>query len=187
MEEDILCWQGTTNGHFTVKSGYHAIMEWDMANTHQAQASNYQMDEHTWNNLWKMVVPPKQTHLLWRILHNALLVKTNLISKGILCDSLCPRCNQEIETIDHTLLFCDWAKQVWNNKVFQNKDIPVCETVDRALKLLFEFQHNITVDHIVSSSANLPVDRNNKSWSPLPRNFLKLNVDAHLTDDGHWG
>ncbi|MCI39497.1 hypothetical protein A2U01_0060729, partial [Trifolium medium] len=38
------------------------------------------------------------------------------------------------------------------------------------------------------SSPALPfVDRNNKSWSPPPRNFLKLNVDAHLTDDGHWG
>ncbi|GAU16849.1 hypothetical protein TSUD_367980 [Trifolium subterraneum] len=24
-------------------------------------------------------------------------------------------------------------------------------------------------------------------WSPPPRNFLKLNVDAHLKDDGHWG
>ncbi|MCI11961.1 hypothetical protein A2U01_0033064, partial [Trifolium medium] len=28
---------------------------------------------------------------------------------------------------------------------------------------------------------------NNKSWSPPPRNCLKLNVDAHLHDDGHWG
>ncbi|KAK2372257.1 hypothetical protein QL285_073414 [Trifolium repens] len=24
-------------------------------------------------------------------------------------------------------------------------------------------------------------------WSPPPRNFLKLNVDAHLHDDGRWG
>ncbi|MCI92590.1 hypothetical protein A2U01_0113886, partial [Trifolium medium] len=25
------------------------------------------------------------------------------------------------------------------------------------------------------------------SWSPPPRDCLKLNVDAHLSDDSHWG
>jgi hypothetical protein len=30
------------------------------------------------------------------------------------------------------------------------------------------------------------VNCNSTSWSPLPISSLKLNVDAHLTDDGCW-
>jgi cation diffusion facilitator CzcD-associated flavoprotein CzcO len=29
--------------------------------------------------------------------------------------------------------------------------------------------------------------RHNISWIPHPKSFLKLNVDAHLHDDGCWG
>ncbi|PNY05637.1 hypothetical protein L195_g002091 [Trifolium pratense] len=32
-----------------------------------------------------------------------------------------------------------------------------------------------------------PLVVRNKSRSPPPLNFLKLNVDAHLSDDGRWG
>ncbi|MCI24473.1 ribonuclease H protein, partial [Trifolium medium] len=39
----------------------------------------------------------------------------------------------------------------------------------------------------MTSNSNHRVVRNNKSWSPPPVNFLKLNVDAHLSDDGRWG
>ncbi|MCI36594.1 hypothetical protein A2U01_0057817, partial [Trifolium medium] len=29
--------------------------------------------------------------------------------------------------------------------------------------------------------------RHNNSWSPPPKDVLKLNVDAHSLGDGHWG
>ncbi|MCI00112.1 hypothetical protein A2U01_0021128, partial [Trifolium medium] len=45
---------------------------------------------------------------------------------------------------------------------------------------------NITEACLESTSSRPSVDRNNKSWSPPPRSFLKLNVDAHLSDDTHW-
>ncbi|GAU51221.1 hypothetical protein TSUD_412270 [Trifolium subterraneum] len=104
MEEDIVCWQGTKNGIYTVRSGYNAQMEWEAKHFGQPQPSNYLEGASTWEKLWKIKAPPKQLHLLWRILHNDIPVKSNLLTKGILCDSICPRCNTSPETIDHT--FC---------------------------------------------------------------------------------
>ncbi|MCI14207.1 hypothetical protein A2U01_0035336, partial [Trifolium medium] len=75
-----------------------------------------------------------------------------------------------------------------NKKVFQNKDIPVNETVDRALQNLHDFQHHFIEARLSPTNSKPPsINRHNKSWNPPPRNFLKLNVDAHLSDDGHWG
>ncbi|MCH91756.1 retrotransposon protein putative unclassified, partial [Trifolium medium] len=234
MDEDIISWQGTKDGNYIVKYGYHAIMEWNSANSNNAQPSNHNENNDSWSNLWKLSNPPKQLHLIWRILHKAIPVKTNLMSKGIICDSLCPRRNQGPETIDHIFLHCEWARQVWfsspltitttnshtqsfsdwfnymqrnttqdciqiittitysiwlarNNKIFQNKDTPVNIAIDCALKILRDYQHNITLTRHESTVSQPSIACNNKSWSPPPRSYLKLNVDAHLLDDGHWG
>ncbi|PNX60442.1 hypothetical protein L195_g060183, partial [Trifolium pratense] len=56
--------------------------------------------------------------------------------------------------------------------------------VERALKILYEYQHSITIDRLVPSATSSQVIRNNICWSPPPENYLKLNVDAHLSDDG---
>jgi hypothetical protein len=113
LSDDVVSWQGTTNGNYTVKSGYHAQLEWETSNSHQSQASNNQYDTLLWNKLWKTHAPPKQLHLMWRILHNAIPTKTNLTKRGICKESLCPRCNKSPETMDHVFLHCDWAAQAW--------------------------------------------------------------------------
>jgi hypothetical protein len=58
-------------------------------------------------------VPPKLSHLIWRILNNALPVKSNLVKRDIRIDPLCPWCYSHVETPSHVFLECDWAKQVW--------------------------------------------------------------------------
>ncbi|GAU28666.1 hypothetical protein TSUD_159480 [Trifolium subterraneum] len=113
LEEDVVCWQGTTDGSYTVKSGYNAQIEWESNNSAQAHTSNQLEDSPIWKNLWNIESPPKQLHLLWRILHNVVPVKSNLLKKGIVCDSICPRSNKSPETIDHTFISCDWARMVW--------------------------------------------------------------------------
>jgi ribonuclease HI len=234
MEDDIISWQGTSNGLYTVKSGYNAQIEWEYDRSKTGQPSTNNMEKAAWKNLWKTKVPPKQIHLIWRILHNAIPLKPNLIKKGIKCDSLCPRCYEAIETLDHTFLHCDWVRQIWfsspltintslmrnhsfrdwifymltnsnteciqqiisitysiwwtrNKKVFQNSNTPVIEALDQALKSIHEFHHHTTLACPNLSSQAALANRNNKCWTPPPRSFLKLNVDAHLHDDGHWG
>jgi hypothetical protein len=196
LSNDVISWQGTPNGNYTVKSGYHAQMEWEISNSHQAQASNNQHDTLLWNKLWKTQAPPKQLHLLWRILHNAIPIKTNLIKKGIIKESLCPRCNNTPEIIDHAFLHCDWVSQAWfsspltintnniqtgsftnwlkymiththpetiqviatityciwlarNNIVYNLKNVPSSEAVNKALQVLHDYKHHSTIARLL--------------------------------------
>jgi hypothetical protein len=55
--EDIISWQGTKDGIYTVRFGYNAQIEWDLSNTKQPQVSNYQEENNIWNNLWKIEAP----------------------------------------------------------------------------------------------------------------------------------
>ncbi|GAU17808.1 hypothetical protein TSUD_171970 [Trifolium subterraneum] len=203
LEEDVVCWQGTTDGSYTVKSGYNAQIEWESNNSAQAHTSNQLEDSPNWNNLRNIEAPPKQLHLLWRILHNVVPVKSNLIKKGIVCDLIFPdaiRALKLLTTPSYVVIGLEWFEcmqiiatitySIWlgrNNKVFHNKDTPASEVVERAMKTLSEYHHHLVVDRISSSIPPNSIVRNNISWSPPPSNFLKLNVDAHLTSDGRWG
>jgi ribonuclease HI len=234
MEKDIISWQGTNDGIYTVKSGYNAQLEWEYNSSNSGQTSTNDKEALAWKNLWKAKVPPKQIHLIWRILHNAIPIKPNLISKGINCDSLCPRCYEATESMDHAFLHCEWVRQIWfsspltintsqilnqsfgdwvfymltssnteciqqilsityniwwtrNQKAFQNKNTPVLEALDKALTSIHEFLHHSTAAQPTPSSRTALADRNNNRWTPPHENFLKLNVDAHLHDDGRWG
>ncbi|MCH94630.1 ribonuclease H protein, partial [Trifolium medium] len=151
---------------------YNAQMDWKAYNSLKAQNNNSLANDSICDKMWKTMVPPKQTHLIWRILHKALPIKPNLISKESI---------QIISSITYSIWFAR------NKQVFQNKNTPVNEAVDHALRTLHDYHHHTTVARLDSSNSRPSVGRNNKSWSPPPKTFLKLNVDAHLSDDGHWG
>jgi ribonuclease HI len=90
-------------------------------------------------------------------------------------------CIQQILSITYSIW---WTR---NKKVFQNSNIPVIEALNQALKSIYEFHHDTIVACSNLSSQIALANRTNKCWSPPPRSFLKLNVDAHLHDDGRWG
>ncbi|MCH81038.1 putative ribonuclease H protein [Trifolium medium] len=109
---DEYCWPKTKDGVYTVKSGYQAVQEW--RRKEQDPSTSIPMENNPiWTNLWQQKIPPKYTHLIWRILHNALPVRNNLSIRGIKCNPLCPRCNSKVEDINHVFKGCIWAKQVW--------------------------------------------------------------------------
>jgi hypothetical protein len=109
---DVVTWPGTMDGNYTVKVGYQAIMEWERDKAKDSPSSSTQQDD-IWHKLWALNVPPKHIHLLWRILNGALPVKSNLFRKGVKCDPMCPRCQNQVETLHHAFLDCEWTKQVW--------------------------------------------------------------------------
>jgi hypothetical protein len=111
-QEDVISWIGTKDGLYSVKSGYQAIMEWNDNKTGQS-TSSYNGTNTRWKKLWSLDVPPKQAHLIWRILNNFIPVKENLLKHGIRCVPLCSYCNKKVESINHIFLDCDWARQVW--------------------------------------------------------------------------
>lgn len=67
---DELYWRHTTDGSYTVKSGY-----WLGFNGNIADGDNRCS---FWKAIWAMKAPPKLVHFIWRASSNALAVKANL-------------------------------------------------------------------------------------------------------------
>ncbi|GAU40964.1 hypothetical protein TSUD_187210 [Trifolium subterraneum] len=231
-QQDTLSWDGTIDGNYTVKSGYHAIMEWGQYSDVNKASSSNKLEE-IWTMIWKLNVPPKHNHLMWRILNNVIPVKGNIFKKGIQCDPLCPRCSNTMETSSHVFLECEWVKQVWfaspltinlntnqfpnffewlqhmfkyadkesrevivaitygiwharNAAIFQDKFFSPNDVCSIAMAQLQEYQSfscDLETPHRAIVTEN---HSNNISWSPPLRGKLKINVDAHLSSDGHW-
>jgi hypothetical protein len=59
-QDNILCWQRTTNGHYTVKPGYQTIMELSNSNIINPTTSDNSNPDQRWTKLWKLRVSPKQ-------------------------------------------------------------------------------------------------------------------------------
>jgi hypothetical protein len=106
---DEFCWPRTNDGVYTVKSGYQAIQDWKRQGNNPS--TNYSMDEHPiWNTIWNQKIPPKHIHLVWRVLNSGLPMRSNLNTRGINCNPLCPRCHEKIEDVNHAFRDCVWAK-----------------------------------------------------------------------------
>jgi hypothetical protein len=207
-------------------------MEWDNNKARDSPSTSTNQDD-IWHKIWALNVPPKHSHLLWRILNGALPVKSNLFRKGVRCDPMCPRCHNHVETIHHVFLDCEWSKQVWfssilsinqnhnkfnnfsdwfnflakhtdnlqleqitatiygiwyarNQKVFQNKELPPNEVSQKAISQLHEYHQMNILTRANHHSSPTGLSRHNISGSPSLRGNRKINVDAHLSSDGHW-
>lgn len=105
---DRLVWTSTTNGIFSVKSGY-----WSAIKRHAGTPSANTVDTLVWKKLWKLNLPSKLSLFLWKCLHNILLVKWQLRKRGIPIDTICARCGQSEETREHVFFECQWSQRVW--------------------------------------------------------------------------
>jgi hypothetical protein len=102
----------TTDGNYSVKSGYQAIQDWKEDTKGPNTSSNHHPNP-IWTKLWRLKIPPKYITLISRILQNALPVNSNLQKQGIQCYPLCPRCHEAIEDQNHVFSKCLWAQQTW--------------------------------------------------------------------------
>ncbi|XP_071713432.1 uncharacterized protein [Rutidosis leptorrhynchoides] len=67
------------------------------------------------NNL----IPKKVEVFVWRARKKRLAILTELDKRGVDLHSIrCPICDDDVETVDHTLLFCKQAFDIWS-KVFE--------------------------------------------------------------------
>ncbi|BFG25163.1 hypothetical protein CerSpe_114370 [Prunus speciosa] len=71
---DRRIWHFTKNGRYSVKSGYWAALEYKRLE--EMSAGNIVGPSSPtlkmWKHLWKLKVPQKILHLLWRLVHNLL-------------------------------------------------------------------------------------------------------------------
>jgi hypothetical protein len=62
--------------------------------------------------LWTLDTVPRHKMLLWRILQEAIPVRSKLNHRGVQCDIICPRCLEREETSDHTFMHCHHAAKI---------------------------------------------------------------------------
>ena len=107
--EDSYIWPLQKTGEYTVKTGYYAIHSCDIQSTLLLEEDNmWSWKKHIWNP----PLLPKLKFFLWKIATNSLPTGANLQTRGLLTNTGCPRCG-EVETINHILFHCAFAKEVW--------------------------------------------------------------------------
>ncbi|XP_071719604.1 uncharacterized protein [Rutidosis leptorrhynchoides] len=102
---DTWVWNMATNGCFTTKKLSSIIDDRILGNRFN------NIGETLRNNL----VPAKVSIFIWRVLKRWIPVRTELDKRGIDLDSVrCPLCDDDVETIDHSLTFCRHAMDLWD-------------------------------------------------------------------------
>lgn len=100
---DKIIWHYITNRNYTVKSGYFLAHK----------GLNRMWISPGLRKLWRLRFPNKIKIHLWRILFVALSVRTNLIRRGIVAESMCPRCNSRPEDILQAFWSCLHVRRLW--------------------------------------------------------------------------
>jgi ribonuclease HI len=89
-------------------------------------------------------------------------------------------CIEQITAIIYNL----WNAR--NQLVFQERQLPQEEISKRALTQLHEYQ-KLSASKLASRRVHANgAGSHDTSWSPPPRDSLKINVDAHRSGDGRW-
>lgn len=108
--DDRWAWNFTKNGEFAVRSAYYVEIQ---AKRRERASTSMSNTVGVWKRLWNADVPEKIKNFGWRALHNGLPVRESLGKRGINLDERCPMCDEEQETITHTLLLCSEIRQMW--------------------------------------------------------------------------
>ena len=109
-QPDTLVWRPEKSGCYSVKSGYKLLYELD---TIRSQATDSQ--KSFWKSIWKLKVPGKIKHFLWKACTNSLPTKENLLKWKILQESGCPCCSSDSELVMHAIWSCSCIKMVWDS------------------------------------------------------------------------
>lgn len=109
---DSVYWLYSTDGRYTVKSGYW-LGRLGAANAHPNAPLN--ACDRLWPKIWNLDCPPKMRHFLWRACKGSLATNQVRFRRHIAQSPLCGRCQEEPETICHALVDCRMNKVVWES------------------------------------------------------------------------
>ncbi|KAM6576935.1 hypothetical protein CsatB_028772 [Cannabis sativa] len=114
-EMDRLIWHYTSNGSYTVQSGFH------LENSLEEQLCSSTSNNHSdwWKFFWNLVLPPKIRIFVWKVLHNILPTAAALFKKKVLTSAECSLCALSWESIGHALFGCKHAKVIWKTSKFR--------------------------------------------------------------------
>ncbi len=91
-----------------------------------------------WQTIWNKWVPEKINIFMWRVLRNGLPTRANLATRWVQIESIyCPIRYDNIEILDHYLLRCRQAAELWK-RIYQWLQIDRPTVVDM-IELVFDF------------------------------------------------
>ncbi|XP_057790949.1 uncharacterized protein LOC131008065 [Salvia miltiorrhiza] len=103
-------WPSGKCNSYSVKSGYALAYNLREANEPSSSGGN----DRLYNWIWNLEVIPKVRLFLWKCLVEALPTSRALLSRSISVDPSCPRCGEDIETVEHALRDCSWTRFFWS-------------------------------------------------------------------------
>jgi len=103
QEPDRLKWGNSRKGHYTVKEGYHSLC-----------SRNSMIDKWPWKHIWKTKLPTKVICFCWTALYNSCLTQDNLSKRKLQLANRCYFCHKHTENVNHLLLHCPAASDLWN-------------------------------------------------------------------------
>ncbi|OMP03957.1 hypothetical protein COLO4_10073 [Corchorus olitorius] len=75
-------------------------------------------DSKVWRKIWGLNVAPKIRNFLWKASKNINPTGENLVRRHHGRVSICQRCREEVETMEHILFFCPFAQATWKVSSF---------------------------------------------------------------------
>lgn len=128
--EDYARWPHTKFGEFSVRSAYNmarcARFQLNQSVNGCGMASDNATVQRSWKAIWSIKAPNKMKVVLWRFTHDCLPSGVQLQRRHIPTSELCCFCGRS-ESIEHCLLFCQFAREVWE-QVKLCFDINLCRS-----------------------------------------------------------
>lgn len=121
---DLLIWNQSATGNYTVRSTYHLLMKKIICN-------NALKVEGNWSLLWKLQIPPKVKQFLWNTLRGCLPTRTHLQQKGVQFTCLCEYCKLTLRMND--TFFFSGSRYFERWQAYGTSSIFICE--DQILQL----------------------------------------------------
>ncbi|KAK9998675.1 hypothetical protein SO802_018278 [Lithocarpus litseifolius] len=110
--KDILIWNETTCGVFTVKSAYHMLRAAETCNT-TGECLNPNNSQFLWKGIWEVKFPSRIKILIWKACCNRLPTRQNLYKRKMFNVLTCPLCQEEAVSVEHVTYSCEVAQAVW--------------------------------------------------------------------------
>ncbi|XP_038701862.1 uncharacterized protein LOC119998592 [Tripterygium wilfordii] len=173
MGVDTMFRNGTTNGHYSVRSGYHRAMDL--------------------RGSWALQVPPSTKLFLWRAVHNILPSYDNLAKRKLLLDASCMLCKSSPESLMHALFLCPHASEVICHSTNQIQKLPLLDSSFKEAWTLFSCRLDTSsLASFASMLHGLQEERGGVmiqdvpsllSWCPPRAGVVKINFDEAVCSD----
>ena len=113
-QTDSFVWTAEKNGSYSMKSGYKILCEDQQ--TGEAVSDLTETQRNFWKGIWKLKLPNKIKHFLWKSCTNSLPTKENLMRRTIIQENVCHLCSDHPADANHALWGCFRVRQVWQRR-----------------------------------------------------------------------